>query len=918
MISLQNIRHLVDPVKLHNHLQQEHGGDVRAFLKSLDDGLNNLIRSDLKKAEEFVKYTDLIAKNLDRKYQARLISLQARCALWAGKYASAERQYSRALKLFTRYRNFEDAARVRKVLVDVQMYRGRYREAIDTGQRAVRYFRKKGMQNEAGQTLTNIGNVYHRMDRNLEAMRYYDKARRIFQKDGGMALAIVDFNRANIFANLNQLSQARELYSQSANYYRRAGLEIARCQAEYSIAYLMFLEEEYTEALNQFEKVRDDFTELGDLKTAAIASLDLVELYVRLNQYGSAIMLGEELIPQLKELGMEYEEAKTCYFVALAKLELDDLSQARVSLNRARRLFQSEKNDLWLGMVQLARTGMLQARRQYRQAVKSAVTAERHFDRAQDYRRKSDALLAKLDGLYGSGETHKAKRLAHSIGLRKLMGHQQYRLHETNGDHFFNRGEYALALVHYREAVKVVEKMLSGLYQDEIRLFFAADKYRSYARMVECMVSLGRADEALLSNLAALSLINRTSVPKSKLRAELPKLLQENIVSLRAALNKLQRYPGKSERGAAGVATHLTAEEELWQYQRKARRILYRRDPHSRQTDTNLQDCLKRLDRDETLVNFFQSRQSAGAFVSSVSGTLFVPFEHTPEQLRVMIRKLSFVLERSVSNIDSDSSRRIDHYLQSLHDAIITPLEPHLIGNRLIIIADNFYRQIPFNALCDRNRVYLKDRFRVELISRPEDLLRESEPGLRFASTRNAVFGVPSESLPLVDEEVKRVRGQFARARLYLGDRARCGTLVDELTRADGFIHIATHASRSSENPLFSRILMADGPFFPFDLFGNGIKARLVTLSGCQTAAPGLYYGNSLSLAGAFCHAGTHLAVAALWSVLDETSLQFMTEFYARLKKTNDVAASYRQAVNALEKLTDNPALWGSFVLLGR
>ena len=110
---------------------------------------------------------------------------------------------------------------------------------------------------------------------------------------------------------------------------------------------------------------------------------------------------------------------------------------------------------------------------------------------------------------------------------------------------------------------------------------------------------------------------------------------------------------------------------------------------------------------------------------------------------------------------------------------------------------------------------------------------------------------------------------------------------------------------------------MGDGPFFPFDLFGAGVRASLVTLSGCQTASPGVYYGSSFSLAKSFYQAGARLVLASLWPVSDQLSRVFMEEFYSTLGVTGDVWLSHDAAVGRLADLTDNPAFWCSFVLLG-
>ena len=55
-------------------------------------------------------------------------------------------------------------------------------------------------------------------------------------------------------------------------------MELAENQAYYSIAYLNYLADRYTEALTTFERVYESFSDLGDVKSAAITQLDMMEV----------------------------------------------------------------------------------------------------------------------------------------------------------------------------------------------------------------------------------------------------------------------------------------------------------------------------------------------------------------------------------------------------------------------------------------------------------------------------------------------------------------------------------------------------------------------------------------------------------------------------------------------------------------
>ena len=913
----------ISPIKskvaLTEMLERRFGGDPEGFIGSINGELNRLLRVDLKKARQYLDNARRCGRWLPSRFRPRFLAMAGRLALWSGDNRQALKHYRSALELSQDARDFLAAARLRKGMVEVYMYLGQYAAGIKAGQAALRYFRRRGLDMEAAQTLTNIGNVYHRMDRNRSALRYYEKARSLLPDPDGVAAAVVDYNRANIYANLNELKQAEALYRDAAAVYHRSQMELAENQAYYSIAYLNYLADHYTEALTAFERVYDSFSELGDVKSAAITQLDMMEINVHLNQYGSAIMASDVIVPRFRKLGMCYEEGKALYFGAVARMELEDYHRAGQQLKLAERLFDGEGNRLWLGMVALARGNLMMRRGRARQAAAILKTAEGLFEQSHDLRRRLDASLARLESLRVSGQERPSETLAKRLDMANLAGYQRYRFHSIEGDYLFARDDFVNALKHYEAAVKMVEKMLSGLFTDEIRYFFAVDKYESYARMVECLLKLGRTRESFVHNLKALSLVNKRVISESRLRSEVPPQVISNIRRLRTSLKKQYRFPKEGERGFAEALPYESVEQRLWQQERKARTFLYPSAAGAVADPAPSGGLSRYMAADASVVNYFSRGNSLGAFVAGAGKVEYVPLDINLDDLGLVIRKLHFLAERSVADrrLAESVGEIEDHYLTVLNGALIEPLQDRLKQDRLIIIANESLAQVPFAALRNPGGECLKDLFDLRLVINPEDIVRSRGSRVDFRSGSNAVFGVSSAALPLVDLESRAIGQSFPQSRLYLGADAICAELSRELATADGFVHVAAHASRSSENPLFSRILLNDGPFFPFDLFGVGVKAQLVTLSGCQTAAPGLYYGNSFSLARAFYQAGADNVLASLWPVSDEATTAFMTEFYRYLEDTDDVFASYRGAVKKLQTLTSVAALWGAFVLLG-
>jgi CHAT domain-containing protein len=321
---------------------------------------------------------------------------------------------------------------------------------------------------------------------------------------------------------------------------------------------------------------------------------------------------------------------------------------------------------------------------------------------------------------------------------------------------------------------------------------------------------------------------------------------------------------------------------------------------------------------DETLLNFAVSDRRLGVFVVDKSSNRFFPLSVSTSELRLINRKLQFVFENTVAGARSLNQNRTtaQAYLRELYDALIAPVRSKLSKSRIIILGDADIAQVPFAALTDESGRQMFSEFDLRLIVNPTDLANVRDERIDFTHQTNAVFAVPSATLPAVGDEGLEISRLFE-SDVYVGDLATGARLRDALRTADGFVHLAAHASRSSENPLFSRILLGDGPFFPFDLYGTGIQADLITLSGCQTAAPGLNFGNSFSLAKAFYKAGGRYVLASLWPVSDRLTKVFMVDFYSALKESGSVVRSYNDAVTRLQDRTGMPAYWSAFILLG-
>ena len=919
MIKYSDISALASKTGLDAFIAKNYQGDVDSFVREFSQTVSQLLHTDLKKAGKFVARAEVIFKYLPGEFKPRLLTIQARFDHWRGESQSALVKYRRAIELLTDLRRFELANTTRMGLMDVEMYLGQYDNALATGRKALEYFRRRGNHNFAARVLTNLGNVYHRLDNNRMALRQYDRAREIFKTRGGIPLAIVDYNRANIFSNLGELEQAQKLYRATAEIYKQAGVGINAVKAEYSLAYLYFLSDKYTAAMSGFESAYENFMKLGDGKSAAAAYLDQAEMYITLHQYGASIALCKKVIELYRQYKLGYEEGKAHYFAAQSYHKLGEINTARKYLRRAEALFTRENNQHWLGMIRYLKAALDTDSKRYQSAVESAQTARRLFAVSGDERRSVEAQLVLLEISLRSGNTRGFLKKAEALRQCALLSGQSYTLNKLLGQYYFKCEDYKQASVYYRRAIDVTEKTLMNLYPDEIRFFFALGQTEVYLGLIECLLKQNKIEQSFMVNSQVLKIINQQAAPIKTGSKNVPEKYYHTRTRLRSQLKEFSRAPQQGQRRVQTVVDLRRTEEELWQTEQKIKAKLY---PARRRADERPlpRDYYRRyLQSDEILINYVIINDTLNAYIVRQNSVDFMELPGTASELISIIRELHFLMEKSVHfSADYDNTQNIiENYQKQLWNKLIAPLA--LTDDRagLIFLIDDIFTQIPWAALQDESGELLYRKYKFNLIVNPADLAGRSGRERLSIDNQSAVFAPDNAGLPLIYRELENIKKVFPDARTYSGETADCRNLLENMAQADGFVHIATHASRSSENPLFSRILMNDGPLFPFDLFGANIKSRLVTLSGCQTAAPGIYYGNSFSLARAFYQAGAANVLASLWPISDKVSLVFMSEFYSALAQTGDIGRAYRAAIDRTRTINRNPAFWSPFVLLG-
>ncbi|NSW58087.1 MAG: CHAT domain-containing protein [Armatimonadetes bacterium] len=191
------------------------------------------------------------------------------------------------------------------------------------------------------------------------------------------------------------------------------------------------------------------------------------------------------------------------------------------------------------------------------------------------------------------------------------------------------------------------------------------------------------------------------------------------------------------------------------------------------------------------------------------------------------------------------------------------------------------------------------------------------EEGVSSALTAMAMIPLPGAKA-----EGEAIADMIPGSELVSGKEATKERLLAEGSDC-GLLHIATHGYADPDFPEFSGLLLASGDDVkPYDVltaqevYTWPLKARLVTLSACQTALGKDVEGEGLlGLSRAFIYAGAQDVLCSLWPVSDESTKTLMTAFYKGLAEGQSVENALRSAQRALMQVTEtnHPFFWAGF-----
>jgi CHAT domain-containing protein len=259
-------------------------------------------------------------------------------------------------------------------------------------------------------------------------------------------------------------------------------------------------------------------------------------------------------------------------------------------------------------------------------------------------------------------------------------------------------------------------------------------------------------------------------------------------------------------------------------------------------------------------------------------------------------------------------------------------LHKHLIEGQiypgktdLVILPDYVLNYIPFEILTDSLESHLIDNHAISYSGSTRIFLELNRDFFNYDMEKTWAGFAPSyeEDLQLFsnEEEVRSIEevtdgdsflGQFATRKNYLENNGRYKIL-----------HLATHAEIDNNNPLYNKLIFADGDLTSSEIYLSDTRANMAVLSACNTGFGKLEKGEGvMSMARAFHFSGVPSVVMSLWMVPDRSTKEIMTRFYEHLMAGETKSAALQKAKLDYLSATDDyqlrhPYYWAGFVLNG-
>jgi len=870
---------------------------------------------------------------------ARSLRAKANAMYALDEHAEAVRLHAQAITLFEQTGEEAELARTLSGSIQSLLLLGRYDQALAAGERAGTIFRRQGNTRRLARLEINIGNIYHRQDRFSEALAFYERAyQQMLAHDDAEGLAAVLSNLSLCHISLNDFPRALELHQVARRHCEEKGMPILVAYADYNIAYLYFLRGEYGRSIQMLRDASASAKKANDPYQLALCNLDLSEIYLELNLSGEAGELGRTANAGFHELGFGYEAAKALGFAAIAASRQGQAFEAVKLFARAREMFVRDQNQVWPSLIDLYEALVLFTEGRLFEARRLCAAAHEFF-RASPMRGKAvlaELLLARI--ALRLGDTSLARQHC-GTALTDLANMDSptllYQAEFLMGEVERTTGNEDAAYESYCRARAAVERLRSSLRGEELKIAFFENKLEVYENLVDiCLRRQNGFEEAFayIEQAKSRTLMDLLHQPVHVPTAADPGQ-SELVRSIRNLREELNWYYNLIEREQLRPEERSQERvEQLEQQARSRESDLMRAVKEATVAEANeagvqvpsnmsLEEIRSVLPADTALMEFFCAHDRIVVCVLTRDKLHICPVT-VQSRIQKLLQFLQFQMSKFrldpqyVATFSQPLLESTQAHLKSLYQELIAPVRHLLDARHVVFVQHGLLHYVPFHALHD-GESYLIDRYSISYAP-SASIYAHCQTKPVNANGDSLILGVSDERTPAIRAEVDALSRVLPNARLFVDDEATESVLQDHGPKSKS-VHIATHGYFRQDNPMFSSIRLGTSHLSLYDMAHLQLPVELVVLSGCATGLNVVTPGDELmGLVRGLLQAGAQSLVLSLWDVHDDSTKEFMVEFYTQLQQGRSKAEAMQKACISLRERRPHPYHWAPFLLIGK
>ncbi len=849
-----------------------------------------------KAIEHFTRSLDIAHEVKDQKLEGAVLNNLGLVYDGMGEYHRSLPQYQRALEIQRAIHFEEGASNTLGNIGGVYLFLGRYREALPYYQQSLELDERLKLKRGASLDLGNIALCQLGLGKPEEALRTFDRAL-VLARDASLKKDEADWHKGkgSALVRLGKYDLAREEYRLALQAYEQAGLKRELVEALNDDGSLHALLGDTATARKDFRRAIELSRAINHPRGVTSNLVSLGDLEWRHQRYDQAAALYREAFERAQEAQDQGAMADSLVLLAVALRDQGRLEEALPKAQKA----------LEIGRA----TGA------------TLVEAQASYVLGELARRGGRPQEA-LDH-YAAGEG-----IARPAGDTELAWRIEYG--KGQALEALRRNDEALAA--YRQAVETIEGVRNQLHEERFQAGYIEDKSQVYVALVRLLLKMGKAGLAFhyaekMRARSYLDLLDRNWAPASS-QAEAD--LRGRIRQLQRAMDQeeARARPEQKREKLATFSSELDAAERKYQALLDDLRGIRPEYAAARALVVpTAGEIQQQIDAHTALVEYIVGNDCLMVFVLTKSRV-------RAKIVPVRAASLHGKIELFRDLVGNEGSEDWVKPAESLWRDLFGPIEHErwLAGiTHLYLVPHSVLHYLPFAALLRPNAggvQFLVQDYDVAYLPAASALVqrpKKVDPVERLLALAPAV-----SHLRYAEQEVRNVGELFAGRSTILLDRdATKRSFTGQADRFE-FIHLATHGFFDQLNPIFSGVQLEpdakdDGRLEVHEILRLHLKARLVTLSACETALGSGYFSeypagdDFVGLTRAFLFAGSSEVLATLWEVNDRSSSQFMRTFYGNLKQSAD-AAALRNAQLALlgsGGRYKHPYFWAPFVLVG-